>query len=327
MKTLILLAKRTFQEYGDDNCSMVAAAISYYVLFSVIPLTIFLASIFGFVMRNEDARHEVVDQLVETLPLEEGEGENLIRDTVEGVSRVSGALTVVGLVGVAWSASAMFGAIRRGLNIAFDVEKKRPMVQQKLVDLGMVAGLGLLLILSVAGTGFLRVLREVSSERLGPLSSGTSFFWDVVPFLVPAAFSFLLFLLVYRYVPAAGLGFRAVWPGALLAAALFEAIKNAFAIYIANFSNYDLAYGALGGVLIFLLWTYITANILLVGAELASEYPRVRAGLYAEAAEAKEPGRPLREQALAAVKGLFVHDETEAESPASEKREGTEAKK
>lgn len=324
MKTLFLLAKRTFQEYGTDNCSMVAAAISYYVLFSVVPLTIFVASIFGFVMRNEHARQEVVQQLVDTLPLEQGEGENLIRDTINGVSRVSAPLTVVGLIGVGWSASAMFGAIRRGLNIAFDVEKKRPVVQQKLVDLGMLAGLGLILLISVVGTGFLRVLRELSSDRLGPLSTGTSLFWELVPFLVPAVFSFLLFLLVYRYVPAAGLGFRAVWPGALLATVLFEAVKNGFAVYLANFSNYDLAYGALGGVLIFLLWTYITANILLVGAELAAEYPRVRSGLYAGAGG---PGRPLREQVLSAAKGLFVHHEPEERRQAPEETKQTGAEK
>jgi membrane protein len=129
---------------------------------------------------------------------------------------------------------------------------------------------------------------------------------------VPAVFSFLLFLLVYRYVPVAGLRFRDVWPGALLAAVLFEIVKNAFAIYIANFGNYDLAYGALGGVLIFLLWTYITANILLIGAELASEYPRVRAGLYAQAGG---PARPLRQQAFGLVKGLFVRHEPDAGAP------------
>jgi len=312
MKTLFLLAKRTAQQYADDQCSLVAAAISYYVLFSVVPLTIFVASIFGFVMRNDQTRQEVVDRIVQSTPLEQKEGTNLVSDTINGVSRVSAPLTVVGLVGLAWSASAMFGAIRRGLNIAFDVEKGRPVVQQKLVDLGMLAGLGLILLLSVVGTGLLRILREVSSDLLGPLSSGTSLFWDVVPFLVPAVFSFLLFLLVYRYVPGAGLGFRDVWPGALLATVLFEAVKNGFALYIANFSNYDLAYGALGGVLIFLLWTYITASILLFGAELAAEYPRMRAGVYPGAGG---PGKPLRQQALGAVKGLFVRHQEETQAP------------
>jgi membrane protein len=312
MRTLLLLGRHTIRKYSDDNCSLLAAAISYYVLFSVVPLTILLASIFGFVMRNDNARQEVVDHIVEATPLEQKEGANLVSDTVKGVSRVSAPLTMLGLAGLAWSGSAMFGAIRRGLNIAFDVEKGRPVVQQKLVDLGMLVGLGLVLLISVAGTGFLRTLRARSPDLLGPLSSGSSLFWEVAPFLVPAVFSFLLFLLVYRYVPRVGLGFRDVWPGALLAAVLFEVLKNGFAIYIANFSNYDLAYGALGGILLFLLWTYVTANILLLGAELASEYPRVRDGLYAGAGG---PRRPLRRQALEFVKGLFVRHEPDAGAP------------
>jgi membrane protein len=302
MKTFFLLASHTIRRYSDDNCSLLAAAISYYVLFSVVPLTIFLASIFGFVMRNENTRQEVVDRIVQATPLEQKQGTNVVSDTIKGVSRVSAPLTVVGLVGLAWSASAMFGAIRRGLNIAFGVETGRPVVQQKLVDFGMLMGLGLMLALSVAGTGLLSALEARSSDFLGPLA-GNSLFWEVVLSLIPAVLSFLLFLLVYRYVPAAGVGFRDVWPGALLAAVLFEVLKNGFAIYIANFNNYDLAYGALGGILLFLLWTYVTANILLLGAELASEYPRVREGLYAEAGG---PARPLRRQALEFVKGLFV---------------------
>jgi len=312
MRTLLLLAKHTVRRYSDDNCSLLAAAISYYVLFSVVPLTILLASIFGFVMRNESTRQQMVDRIVQATPLEQQRGANLVSDTIKGVSQVSVPLTVVGLAGLAWSASAMFAAVRRGLNIAFGVEKGRPVVQQKLVDLGMLVGLGLVLLISVAGTGFLRMLRARSLNLLGPLSSGSSLFWEVVPFLAPAVFSFLLFLLVYRYVPRVGLGFRDVWPGALLAAALFELLKNAFAIYIANFSNYDLAYGALGGILLFLLWTYVTANILLLGAELASEYPQVRGGFYTEAGG---PRRPLRRQALEFLKGLFVRSGPKAGVP------------
>jgi membrane protein len=312
MRTFLLLTKHTVRKYSDDNCSLLAAAISYYVLFSVVPLTIFLASIFGFVMRDANTRQEVVDRIVQATPLQQQEGTDLVSNTVKGVSRVSLPLTVVGLVGLAWSGSAMFAAIRRGLNIAFGVEKARPVVQQKLVDLAMLSGFALVLLISVAGTGFLHTLRARSLNLLGPLSSGSSRFWAVVPFLAPAVFSFLLFLLLYRYVPRVGLGFRDVWPGALLATVLFEVLKNGFALYIDNFSNYDLAYGALGGILLFLLWTYLTASILLLGAELASEYPRVRDGLYAEA---EGPSQPLREQALRVAKGLFVHQEPKDRTP------------
>jgi len=270
MKTFILIVKRTFQGYGRHNCSLLAAAISYYVLFSVVPLTIFLASIFGFVMRNENTRQDVVDRIVAATPLAPGEGTNLVRDTLEGVSRVSAPLTLLGLAGVAWSASAMFGSVRRSLGVVWGVERERPFVQQKLVDLAMMAGLGVVLLLSVVGTGFLRTLRETSTGWLGPLSANANWFWEAVRYLLPAVFSFALFATLYRFVPRAGVRFRDVWPAALLATVLFEALKNSFAFYVANFNNYNLAYGALGGILLFLLWTYLSVNILLLGAEVAA---------------------------------------------------------
>jgi membrane protein len=108
-----------------------------------------------------------------------------------------------------------------------------------------------------------------------------------------------------------------VWPGALVATALFELLKNGFAIYIASFSSYKGAYGALGGILLFLIWTYLSANILLIGAELASEYPRVLRGDYAgEEAQPKEP-RPLIETVGRALRGLVHHHDDGAAEPRS----------
>jgi YihY family inner membrane protein len=375
MKTLVTLFKRTFQEYSADNCSHMAAAISYYVIFSVVPLTVFLLSIFGFVVRSESVREDVSKSIVDFVGIEAGNrtlepnvavlakefdattvqrieaalnslssaeqeqlaarledqgqpvqvaghllgpnelkvrSDNIVANTLRGVSNVSAPLTIVGLIGLAWSASAMFGAIRKSINIAWDVSQHRPVVQQKLIDISMVLALGLFLLFSVSTTGALRALRQLSDKNLGPLSEGTSVFWDVVPFILPAVFSFIMFAFVYRYIPRAQTRFRHIWPGALLATVLFEIMKNGFAIYIANFSNYDLAYGALGGVLIFMLWTYISANILLLGAEMASEYPRVLRGDYdVPADKAAAAKRGIVQTGLRAAKGLFVHHEPE----------------
>lgn len=238
LKTLWLLTKRTVQEYGDDNCSHMAAAISYYVLFSIIPLTIFTVSIFGLIVRDDDMQQNIAEDIVEFLNVEEGvpllepnedaierlygveaigeiqaeiddfsdatiealaaqleadepitlagnqltsdeirvRADNIVTDTLEGVANVSGALTVVGLVGMAWAASAMFGAVRKSLNIAWDTDVHRPVVQQKLVDLSLVLGLGILLGASVAGTAALRTLQKLSDDALGPLSEGSGLF-------------------------------------------------------------------------------------------------------------------------------------------------------
>jgi len=87
--------------------------------------------------------------------------------------------------------------------------------------------------------------------------------------------------------------------------------KIAFSIYLENFSNYDLVFGSLGAVAAFLFWVYLSANILLLGAEVASEYPRVLRGDYAEARP--PPARPLRETVRARLRGLFVHERKDEE--------------
>ena len=363
---LWLLTKRTVQEYGDDNCSHMAAAISYYVLFSIIPLTIFTVSIFGLIVRDADMQQNIAEEIVEFLNVEEGvpllepnedaierlygveaigeiqaeidefsgatiealaaqleadepitlagnqltsdeirvRADNIVTDTLEGVANVSGALTVVGLVGMAWAASAMFGAVRKSLNIAWDTDVHRPVVQQKLVDLSLVLGLGVLLGASVAGTAALRTLQKLSDDALGPLSEGSGLFWSVLPLFLPAIFTFLVFVILYQYVPNVPTPFRDIWPGAVLATVLFELLKNLFALYIANFNDYAGAYGALGGLLLFLLWTYLTSNILLIGAELAAEYPRVMRGDYDNLPSGRS--RPLRENVRRAVRNLFL---------------------
>ncbi|MCI0849865.1 MAG: YihY/virulence factor BrkB family protein [Chloroflexi bacterium] len=380
MKTFWLLMRRTVQEYGDDNCSNMAAAISYYVLFSIVPLTIFLVSVFGLIVRNAELEQDISSELVDFLEVEEGVpllepdetaiterygseafgeidaavaglsvaeieelaaelkderpvtvagfsltedelpvlADNVIVDALEGVSGVGGALGIIGLIGMGWAGLAMFGSIRKSLNIAWDTDVHRPVVQQKLFDLLMMVGLGTLMASSVGATMALSTLRALSAD-LGPFSEGTRFIWTVVPLLVPAVMSFIMFVIVYRVVPNVRHSFRDVWPGALVAAVLFEILKNGFAIYVANFNNYAGAYGALGGILLFLLFVYLSANILLIGAELAAEYPRVLRGDYDEEEAAKPAGAGIRGSARKAVRGLFLHDRDEPEAkPPSE---------
>ena len=361
-----MLIKRTVQEYGDDNCSHMAAAISYYALFSIIPLTIFTVSIFGLVVRDDDLQQDIAQEIVDFMSVEKGvpllepnedaiaqaygqpavaeiqlaiddlnvaeleqlaaeleaertvtlagrelgsgdlsvRADNIVTDTLEGVADVSGALAIVGLVGMAWAASAMFGAVRKSLNIAWDTDVHRPVVQQKMVDLSLVMGLGVLLGASVAGTAALRTLQKLSDDALGPLSGSGGLFWAVLPLFLPAIFTFIVFVLIYVYVPNVPTPFRDIWPGAALATVLFELLKNLFALYVANFNNYAGAYGALGILLLFLLWIYLTSNILLMGAELAAEYPRVMRGDYDNLPAG--PSRPLKENVRRIVRNLFL---------------------
>jgi membrane protein len=257
-----------------------AAAISYYALFSLFPLLIFMVSIFGIFLQSSSLQKTLIDHVLEFLPLTADKGRNEVRDAVDAIAGLSIPLSMVGLLGLAWSASAMFGAIRTSLNIAWDIKTPRHFVKQKILDLGMVAGIGVFFLLSIGTTALLRTTQEASSDILGPLSSDTSFFWRAVPHLMPAIFSFGAFIVLYRFVPAAPVKIGDVWLGALIATIFFETIKNGFSLYVGNFGHYDVVYGSLGAVVALLFWMYLSAVALLFGAEVASEYPRVMSGKY-----------------------------------------------
>jgi len=257
-----------------------AAAISYYALFSLFPLLIFMVSIFGIFLQSSSLQEDLIDKVLEFIPLTSGEGRNEVKDAIDAIAGISIPLSIVGLLGLAWSASALFGAIRTSLNIAWDIETSRHFVKQKLLDLGMVAGVGVFFLLSIGTTALLRTTQEASSDILGPLSSNTAVFWRTIPYLMPAIFSFGAFIVLYRFVPNTPTKIRDVWPGALIAAISFEIIKNGFSFYLANFGRYDVIYGSLGAVVALLFWMYLSAVVLLFGAEVASEYPRVRSGKY-----------------------------------------------
>ncbi len=314
MKTLILLARRSVEEFFEDDCTQMAAAISYYVLFSLFPLLIFLVGVMGLFLQNSALQQDIIDGVLDLLPEQGDEGTGDITDAVRDVAGVGSATVgVFGLIGMAWSGSNMFGVLRRSINTAYDLEQQRPFVQQKLLDLAMVMGLGAFFLTSLAATTFLRTVRAFSSDLavLGDIAESAGLAWDTASFLIPFGLSFIAFSVLYWIVPATTVKLRDVWPGALVAALFFEVGKFGFAIYLANFSSYGAVYGFLGGVVAFLFWVYISAVILLFGAEVASEYPRVLRGDY----EGIEPGPkvPLRERVAKQVRSLFVSESKSGE--------------
>jgi membrane protein len=309
IKTIILLSRRSVEEFFDDNCTQMAAAISYYVLFSLFPLLIFLVGAMGLFLQDSKLQDEIISAVLDFIPSTDEEGRDDVTEAVRDVAGVgSGALGVFGLIGMAWSGSNMFGVIRRSLNEAYDLEFRRPFVQQKLLDLTMVVGLGFFFLASIGATAFLRTVREFSDDMgfLGEAAQSAGFAWDTASFLIPLGLSFVAFLVMYWVVPATNVRPRDAWPGALVAAVLFEAGKVGFTIYLQNFGNYDVVFGSLGAVAAFLFWVFVSANILLFGAEVASEYPRVLRGDYPE--DERKPAVPLRERIVTQLRSLFVSD-------------------
>jgi membrane protein len=264
---------RAGQQFKNDNGMTYAAAMSYYVLFSLFPAMIFLVTVFGFVVRNPDMQERAVDSVVNLIPA----GLTIraeIADVISDLSRASSpTLAIAGLIGTAWTASYMFTALRRSLNLAFRIERTGNYLIGRFRDLLNLPAIMLLALLSVAATATVQLV-EARFRDLFEASTLMTVSWTVVYLLLPYLISFLVFLTIYRVLPNAQYPFRYLAIGAAFAAVGFELAKRGFSFYVTNFGSYQEVYGALGGVVAFLVFVFIVSNIVIFGAEISAEIIR-----------------------------------------------------
>ncbi len=300
---------RAASNYADHRGTLLAAAISYYTLFSLFPLTLLAFSIFGLVLRDEALQVRVLDAVIDFLPVED----DAVARSLRRIAEVGPTLTIFSFIGAAWTAAALSAAIRQALNLVFDAHQKRPFLRAKLIDYALLPIIALPLLGGVVVTAITRLMRQEIAELFPVLEAVFGWTWTLGTLGLSFLLSFTAFALIYWLLPNKPLRFRYLFPGALVAAAAFEALKGGFTFYLANFANYDVLYGSLGSVIILLFWVFLTANILVLGAEVAAETPRV---LYAEpqadGAGAGE-GRHWRHSLWRVIKGLvMVPDDEEA---------------
>ncbi|MBI4300245.1 MAG: YihY/virulence factor BrkB family protein [Chloroflexi bacterium] len=302
LKYTYVLLRTSLKKFMEDKCTRLAAAISYYGLFSLFPLFLAAVSIFGFIVKSPDLTDRLVNAVEDQIPV----SRDLIRGTIEGVARARGTTGIVSIIGLLLSASAVFANVRESINQVWGITAQRHFVKQKLLDFGVIFTLGILLILSLLATAGIRFLRTLSSdladsifrneqsireglaklfppsvaERLATLLPSTrsfmgDLFWNAAGLLAPFAFTFAVFLLAYRFLPNTRIRWRDILPGALLAAIGFEALKNVFAWYAQNYAKYNAIYGSVGSIIALLTFFYLSAIVLLFCAELAYQIPRM----------------------------------------------------
>jgi membrane protein len=202
-----------------------------------------------------------------------------VRENVDTIVRraqdISIASLSFGVLALLWSSSGIFSAVRRGLNAASHRKAFRSYWHGKLIDLALIPCLGVLIILSVGLTAASRVVIEHAGS-LGPLNFDTNLALQFSSYAIPAGISFSMFALLYRYVPTARPAWREALAGAAFATLLFEVAKNfyAFVFSLTAFSTDSAIYASFGNALGFLLWLWMNASILLLGAEFARAIAR-----------------------------------------------------
>jgi membrane protein len=267
--------RKTVREFSDDQCTDLAAALTYYAVLALFPAAIALTSLLGLVGQGDEAVEEVLSILgnlgasgfVDSI-------EPTLRDLSENQS--AGLALVLGLAGALWSASAYVGAFGRAMNRVYEIREGRPFWKLRPAMILLTAVLVVLTAVTLAALVLTGPVADQVGRSIGIGSTGiTVFNFAKWPVLV-AVVVLIVALLYYATPNVKQPKFRWVSPGAVLAIVTWALLSLAFGLYVANFSSYDKTYGALAGVIVFLLWLWLTNLALLFGAELDAELERGR---------------------------------------------------
>jgi membrane protein len=260
---------RAVKAYGQDRGGLLAAGVTYYTLISLFPLLLAALSVAGFFLTDPADQANLIDKLIDNLPIAAGEGRKDLADVISSVVSARGTLGVVGILGALWTGSALFTAIRSALDDIFRVKHERPFILGKILDIASVFGFGVLLALSAAATILIAYIQKSSDDLFGDTAARpVAIALALGYFTVPAIFSAVVFFLLYTVIPRHGAPPRYAIPGAVFSAICFEGLKIGFTWYVASFGNYNATYGSLGFVIVLLAFVSFASQIMLIGAEL-----------------------------------------------------------
>lgn len=274
--SLFATLKRTVSEFSEDNLSDWAAALTYYGLLAMFPALIALVGLIGLVGDPKSTTSTVTQIVTKIGP---SSAAQTFAGPIESITAHKATAGLVGLAGIAvalWSASSYVGAFMRASNVIYETPEGRPFWKlrplQVLITLVMLV-LIILVALALVLTG------PIVTAVAGPLGIGGSAvsIWNIAKWPVLLIAVTVMFSVLFYAAPNVKLaGFRWVTPGALFGLVIWIIASAAFALYVANFGSYDKTYGALGGVVIFLVWIWLTNTALLLGMEFNAERERSR---------------------------------------------------
>jgi membrane protein len=281
------LVTRVWHEIGDDEIVDRAAALSYYFVFALFPMLLFLTALLGMVP-NARLMDQLMDYLASALPPEAATlTSRVLGEIVRGAR---GGLVSVGALAALWAASAGMDSIRTALNAAYDVVDPRPWWKRRLMAIGLTivfAGFTLTgLILLVLGP-------EIADAIAHAVGLGSIFtaIWNTIRWPVALLLALLGVGLVYYLAPAVRQRWYWVTPGSAVAVAGWLLASTGLRLYVTRFANFNATYGSIGGAMLLLLWLYLTGLILLVGADVNAEI--------AQAARRRARAAPDRERQTA----------------------------
>jgi membrane protein len=265
----------TVKEFQRDNLTVWAAALTYYSVLSLFPGLLVLVAVLG--LLSDSLTQSLLDNV---LPIAPAAAQEIIKAAVDNVQQgddKAGIAAIVGLLIAIWTTSGYVAGFMQASNAIYDVPEGRPLWKTLPIRLGVTISTGILLVASV----LIVVLSGQFAERVGQalgIESATVGTWNVVKWPVLVVLVSLMFAILYWASPNARQGgFRWVSPGGFVAVVLWIVVSFGFAFYAATFASYDRTYGALGSVIVFFTWLWLTNLAILFGAEFDAELERRRA--------------------------------------------------
>jgi len=265
---VVQLIARTAEGAGNHDVGQRAAGVAYYSILSIFPLLLGLIAVFGFFLPSVNLQDELLKFVGNNIP----GATNIVKENIAGIIKLRGVMSILSIVILFWGASALFGAISLAINRAWDINKHRHFFIRKASELGMVFGTGILFLLSLGASAIVTLMRGVFNL---PKTDDLVTVY-VIGKLIAFLLMFTVFLLLYKLIPNTKTNWRHIWPGALLAAVLFELARTLFIFYMENFANYQLIFGSITSIIALLIWIYYSAFIMILGAEFTFQYSRMR---------------------------------------------------
>lgn len=282
------LGKRTWAEMNKDDVLGRAAQLAYYFMLAIFPALFFLVSIFGIVAHgNSELRDSLMRYISTVMP---GDASGLVQRTLQQIIQSSSGTKIwLGLLGALWTASAGMSSLMDVLNITYDVPEGRPYWKKRLIAIALTAAVATLTVAALVLILYGPKIADAIFSRVG-LGSAFALLWKIVQWPVAVFFVVLAYALVYYEGPDVE---QRKWywitPGAAVGVFLWVVASFAFRAYLHFFNSYNQTYGALGGVIILMLWLYVTALAILTGSEVNSEIEHAAAERGER--EAKAPGQ------------------------------------
>jgi membrane protein len=250
---------RAFANFSHHGARR-AAALSYYAVFSVFPLTLLLAVLISSLLGPAVAQEQIATGLAMFLP---SETVNLLQANLADALAQGNSFGLIAVAGLAWSALGLFSNISSSLDLIFEVPANRSLWRQRLLAFLMTIILIILVATSFVASGILHLFSAFLLDSSA---------WITIAITVlPLGLNMVIFALLFRYVPARRVHWDVVWPASIFGAIGWELAKIGFGWYVANLANFSVVYGGIATVIVLMLWAYLLASIFLLSAELCAQ--------------------------------------------------------